>query len=1037
MTTLKIQNSFEDAADLANWQATGDGALELSSRHAKDGRQALCWTWADQSQLGCGGLGLDAGAAASGGIEGWVYLEKPHEGRLTFRLGAAAQIAAGEAPYVFRFGLNFTGWRMFRVSFERDCRAQAAADDTSGNAPRPPAIECLEIVPPAESPEGTLWLDALVIGNGVSTQRSADYQVPEHADGLGGWCEHQPLHYARLQPSAPLPERVTDTQTRDLSTIRARYFQWLTGTEGYLDTEVDAASPLQQRTREQIHKYIAAGWATYRDLNFQVDAQGCIQGPPLHGGRGAHTFHHVSYDALVPLALDWRLNGNEAAREAAFQLFDYMHDQGWAEGSALGDLWLNPLLIAAYCHAVALMHDDLAATGRLAHALGAAKWYQTFGKIYEQFDASYIETNADALRTILLTTLVTILLMEDGPEKVRAIRAWLVWFNDALKISPRFTGLIKPDGLGFHHQGVYASAYATEAYEVCALLVWLLHDTGFAPEDATTENLRLALRTHDQISNKYDVPYATMGRMPGLGCRVFSAYAYMALAADDDEMAGIFMRLWDPELAHLRETMRVDLDGAGGKFIFLQTPGRLQILEELVSQGRPATPPPQGFFAKPWGGLAIQRRDDWMLAVKGWSQYVWDFEMHPGLWGWSQENVYARYISYGTLQPVTHGNPINPLDSGWNLGRGWDWCRWPGATTKHLTLAENYDPKSSWANRFFSTATFVGAVACEGRNGMFALKLHEHFHDPSFRAFKTYFFLDDLVVCLGSNLECRDDDHALETTLFQSWMPDRAMPVEVNGAAVRDFPFQFQGEPDQALTLRDPYGHGYYLPDGGSVRLERSVQHSRDAWNRGDTEGDFSTAWIDHGHGPREDGYGGVRYHYAMLVNAAPERLAGLAAQPPYSVLQQNHQAHTVETMPAPLADAPSGGTVGAEPEGRIMAYALFEADRIVSHGIVRKTDTPVLVMTKESAAGLVLSLADPDLRLPKRRNVGYLDDEANGTVARTAHVRLELRGAWQLADAVDDVSVEAANAERTTLRFTCRHGATSEVRLMAITPTH
>jgi hypothetical protein len=721
----------------------------------------------------------------------------------------------------------------------------------------------------------------------------------------------------------------------------------------------------------------------------------------------------------------------------------------------LGDLWLLPLGFAPYCHAVVLMRDDLRATGRLDTAVRAAFWYLTFGKSFTRFDEAYVETNADALRSIVFTALAMILAMDDTPQKVQYMNGWLAWYNDALRISPRFTGLIKPDGLGFHHQAVYAGAYATEAYEFCSLMAWLLHGTGFAAAPESVANLKQALLTQDTISHKYDVPYATMGRMPRPGIRILSAYAYLALASEpvDAELAGIFKRLWDPRCAYLGagdkgtnylpQVLSVDLDAQGGKFLFYQTPGRLQILQELADSDLPATPAPQGFWSKPWGALAIHRRDDWLVSVKGWSQYVWDFEMHPKSWAMVEENVFARYWSYGTLQPITHGDPTNPVDSGWNLDRGWDWCRWPGATTKHLTRDELYDPKTTWANRFFSAASFVGAVSSEGRNGLFALKLHEHYYDPTFRAFKTYFFFDNVVICLGSNIESRDDAHAMETTLFQSWMPEEAMPVRINGEAVAAFPYEFQGLKGKPLTVMDPYGNGYVLPDGGAVRLSRSVQRSRDAWNHGATEGAFSTCWLDHGHGPREDGYGEVRYHYAMLVQASPEAVAAFAKTPPYRVLQQNHQAHIVEAAPHRLLRTPErdegvASTVEAAPSplpaAKTTAYALFETDWIIPHGIVRRTDTPVMVVVKmHDDGGLTLSLADPDLRLPKRRNMGYLDDEANATPARPSVVRVELRGNWRMGSSEPSARVLEVCRGTTVMEFACRDGMTIEVKLKEI----
>jgi hypothetical protein len=211
----------------------------------------------------------------------------------------------------------------------------------------------------------------------------------------------------------------------------------------------------------------------------------------------------------------------------------------------------------------------------------------------------------------------------------------------------------------------------------------------------------------------------------------------------------------------------------------------------------------------------------------------------------------------------------------------------------------------------------------------------------------------------------------------------------------------------------DPYGNGYFVPDSRDVRLVRGEQKSRDAWNKGETSGAFSTCWLDHGQAPRDDGYGSERYHYAMLVQTSAEALADYAKAAPYRVLMQNHQAHILEHLGQ-----------------KTMAYALFETDWIIPHGILRKTDTPVMAMVKEAGDGLLLSLADPDLRLPKRRNMGYLDEEANSTPSRSSQVRVELRGDWQPAPTASGVTLEESRNGVTALLFECRDGATREVVL-------
>jgi chondroitin-sulfate-ABC endolyase/exolyase len=296
---------------------------------------------------------------------------------------------------------------------------------------------------------------------------------------------------------------------------------------------------------------------------------------------------------------------------------------------------------------------------------------------------------------------------------------------------------------------------------------------------------------------------------------------------------------------------------------------------------------------------------------------------------------------------------------------------------------------------------------------MFVLKLHEHYHDPSFRAYKSYFFFDNEIICLGSNIQNSDADHTTETTLFQNWMPDEKMPIQINGEIITEFPYEFHGVKGEKLTIMDSYNNGYIIPDSGSVKLIRNTQQSRDAWNKGDTEGAFSTCWLNHGYAPKDDGYGSVRYEYVMLVQTDAASLSKYANALPYRVLLQNHQAHILEHLTQ-----------------HTIAYALFETDWVIPYGIVRKTDTPIMIMVKENADNVVLSLADPDLRLPKRRNLGYLDDEANATPARPSIVRVELRGNWVIPDNSENVVIKEIRNSVTVLEFTCAYGMTSEIIL-------
>ena len=150
----------------------------------------------------------------------------------------------------------------------------------------------------------------------------------------------------------------------------------------------------------------------------------------------------------------------------------------------------------------------------------------------------------------------------------------------------------------------------------------------------------------------------------------------------------------------------------------------------------------------------------------------------------------------------------------------------------------------------FSDETFVGGVNIEGQNGVFALKLHDTRFNTSFRAVKTVFCFDDVLVCLGSGIENDDGEHATVTPLFQAAISEDR-PTGVNGERVRAIPYTFSGTKGQRAWLMDSLGNGYVIPDGGALRVQRQVQVSKNYGRDSGGTGAFELAYLDHGSAPQ------------------------------------------------------------------------------------------------------------------------------------------------------------------------------------------
>lgn len=234
---------------------------------------------------------------------------------------------------------------------------------------------------------------------------------------------------------------------------------------------------------------------------------------------------------------------NQARLQRIFNVLDYLEGQGWADGSAIGSLYMEMLRSGAgFVHSIFLLKDTLdkhaAYKNRLLHLINTAKWYNDFGEVY-QSSFEYIGTTADKMITIMLFRLLIVLSMPTGTEdeqkkKQRDMETLQRWIENALTINKAFGGVIKPDYTGFHHMAFYASAYIPDGLHTAAQVQYLLEGTDFALSDTAKRNLREGLKTLRMTAVKYSTPSSVGGRFPDYSNAVLSrdlpAYAYISVS---------------------------------------------------------------------------------------------------------------------------------------------------------------------------------------------------------------------------------------------------------------------------------------------------------------------------------------------------------------------------------------------------------------------------------------------------------------------------------------------------------------------------
>ena len=966
-----------------SYEVDAGSEVSLSTRRYKSGRQSLRFVWQNNGRL----LFTDPAPGrnkALTGFRAWVYNEEALDEVLTFGFGTESELGANNPRYQFEFGLSFTGWRAMWINLRDDARNRSYKGARNGQ------VTAFDIRAPNS---GTVYLDLMELVERIHPRRSPDAQVPfvnaKRAD------RSREYRWSLNRLPEPLPAEMTDEEREAFETIARRYEAWVLG-DGVKD---DQREPVRIR-HDALIDYIKRGHRNFADYEIRREDDR-ILGKPLFAELSPYTplFQSVFQNVLLRLVLDYRLNGNEEAKDRVLDVFDYLHDQGWAAGSGVGALHHEFLRVAGYAHAVYLMRDILQSRGVLARELASLKWYSMFGELYE--DPPVPGANADFLRSVAMYRLLCILMMDDTPEKVADMHRYVAWLNNALSIAPGWLDTIKPDFLGFHHRGIYASGYAPNAFHVASVLVYLLHDTPFAVADDKRDNLKRALLTSRVMANTYDISMAVNGRFPrntAVATKLLPAYMYVALSypSVDAELSGAFMQLWKPKSQLLIEDL---FERVSVRLMYLHTPGAMQMMADFAGAGHASEAPPSGHWTLPYGALSIHRRAGWMVSMKGWGKYVWDFESS------GRNNPLGRYLSYGSMLIYASGDPVGREASG-IVRDGWDWSMWPGTTAIRLSHEQL---KHEGRDRNFSDETFVGGVNLKGQDGVFALKLHDTEHNTSFRAVKTVFCFGDVLICLGSGIENDDGEHATVTPLFQAFISqDRS--TGVNGESVLAVPYAFAGTTGQAAWLMDSLGNGYVIPDGEGLRVQREVQVSKDYGRDSGGTGAFELAYLDHGSSPQ-----GASYEYAVLVQRSSNRVSAFASAPEYDVWRQDGQAHIVYHRGM-----------------KATSYALFDADARLTDGPIVSVSLPSLVMAREVADGLLLSVADPDfgwsweIQTPHRQDGTLVANQPS----MPRKMEVTVRGEWRLDD-MYDLAGAKVQPDQTVVAFMCQDGKSVEVKLV------
>ena len=894
--------NFEEGLPKA-FAAGENSRIEISTRHFKDGRQSMLWSWSAPSTLQYNDFGqlIRSFRVKQAGIMLWIYNPRAIDGDLHF----AFETPTGETPYYFDFHLDFTGWRACWIKYN-DMPGDHASQQ----------ISRLVISTPQAAASGELFIDRLTFSETrLHDQITPDQQIPNNNCNL----KRALWHWARLweweqyEYEEPLRD-VTPAEKAQLDAVKSRI-------ESIVAANMSSANYINGTI-------IPRARATFEKAAIRRTDDGGIIGAPLLSNdecnrpKGELRLDDIE-NMLNAFALNSHINNDPKYDDDFFLVMDHAIDQGFAFGHGNGTNHHYGYNIRKIYDAMWLMRDKIAQRGKTDEYVRVLAYWSSLAETRKPYVYGRDEL-LDSWHTLLMPKLISALMLPTEAEQLRAMKGLSRWMSGSLDFTPGTIGGIKVDGTTFHHGGLYP-AYSTGAFASIGYYCKAVRGTEFNLTEEARKCFKLALLTMGNYTNLRDWGLGIAGRHPlNKNNRIpdadVNAFGYLAALGD---------------LTGSGKAVDPDLAGA-----YLRLKGTDKELNSLFKkEGIGVGPTPSGFFVYNYGALGIHRRGDWMVTLKAFNSDVWGSEIY------TRDNRYGRYQSYGTTPIIGSGNPVTAAESGF-VQAGWDWNRAPGATTIHLPWAELNNPLPGTLMER-NPERFSGASSLEGQNGILALHFIEGNRKnftPGATAYKTVFCFDNRLVFLGSGIDNNNSTYPTETTLFQLNLEDRGEQLEVDGEFYDTFPLQLS-KSGQRVALSDTKGNYYVVKNVSALNVTKQEQSSPNDKTHAMQTGSFATAWIDHGRAPKQ-----AEYEYALYIQPSNKEINRLLKKDDYEVLRKDNTAHVVKDLPTGITGYVCFGAYEGEGLVRKVTAETIVMERATSDGnVVMSVCTPDLGLTEKS----------------------------------------------------------------------------------------
>lgn len=330
-------------------------------------------------------------------------------------------------------------------------------------------------------------------------------------------------------------------------------------------------------------------------------------------------------------------------------------------------------------------------------------------------------------------------------------------------------------------------------------------------------------------------------------------------------------------------------------------------------QGKPFPEPGNKYFWK--SNIMTQHGPNYYMSAKIVS------DRSVGTECINNENFKGYNLPLGATNIVVIGKEYK------NIYPLWDWTRIPGTTA-----VQNQD-STFLPGYLFGTNEFGGGVS-NGKNGVIA---YENDY-KNLKAKKAYFFLDDVMICLGTGIEALAPDKVV-TSVNQCFLEGAVTVNEHNKIKTYTSHVEIK---NPVWVYHDRVG--YLFPQGGDITL--SVQKQSGAWKDINIDGDEKTEqgdifniWFNHGRKPTNKDY-----YYVVVPDKSLTDFQSFVKENTFRVIKNTTQVQAIENT-------------------RKGEYAIifYEPGSVEIHsGFTLKTDKKCIIYMEKAGNSYEIAVSDP-----------------------------------------------------------------------------